>query len=123
WSLSRLGLRCGHAHMSLLNCAGIVGRLRPVALYDRSSFWPRTRRPAHLCGGSRRGHRDSPGGMLRPGTSRLTHQPRHRSARRINPIEAPFGVRQLALALLLERPVWFAPLVTHMRPLERIAEA
>ena len=32
-------------------------------------------------------------------------------------------MRQLALALLLERPVWFAPLVTHMRPLERIAEA
>ena len=28
-----------------------------------------------------------------------------------------------ALALLLEQPGWFAPLVTHMRPLERIAEA
>jgi len=28
-----------------------------------------------------------------------------------------------ALALLLEQPAWFAPLVTHMRPLERIAEA
>jgi threonine dehydrogenase-like Zn-dependent dehydrogenase len=30
---------------------------------------------------------------------------------------------EAALALLLERPMWFAPLVTHTRPLERIAEA
>jgi L-iditol 2-dehydrogenase len=30
---------------------------------------------------------------------------------------------EAALALLIEQPAWFAPLVTHMRPLEQISEA